>query len=217
MEETKKVSSLLLKLQTRLESFTKLISLSWAGCSSEDSQENSDYHDKAYVFEPRIVVRTSKEARALILVLAREGCPEALYPLLISLQERFSKKKESVFQILNVAIQFLIDRRFSPESPTREAIEGILNYQRRSFLGNDLSKGFEILRKSELKIRALQRSKARKSGLPKRPKELAEPTHEWLPSWEKQYKSDPKHFEIEEDPIWELLSPTEVAFHFSRT
>jgi len=213
--ENQTSSTLLLKLTLRLKNFLDLGVPTWAGCSSEE-HPGEKLANTAYVFEPRISVRTSKEARALVLVLAREGVPDAVLPLLIELQDRFSKRKEPVYIRLNIAIQFLVDRRFHPDCPTRKAIEGIMNYKDRSFQGNDLRLATEVLRRSELKIRALQRSKVQR-GFPKRPKERAEPAHEWLPGWEKQIISENLTFEEEEDPIWDLLSPTEVAGHFGRT
>lgn len=217
MKTQTSLSPLFQKLAARLAHFQRLETMSWAGCSSEDAQETSD-KGKAYVMEPRLSIRNSKEARALILAITRSGMNyDALYPLLFSYQERIKRMKEPIYERLKIALQFLLDRNFSPESPTRQAIEGILHFTERSYNGNDLNLAHEVLRRSEIKIRVLSNSKNRKPGVPKRPKERAEPTHDWLPSWQKQYIAEPPtSSEEDEVPIWELLSPSEVAFHFGR-
>jgi len=210
------VNILILKLQTRLNCFLREESRRWAGCSSQETSEGEVSSHTAYAFEPRISARKSREIRALILVLAKEGVPDALIPLLVELQQRMMKKKEAVFQSLCIATQFLIDRRFNSNCPTTEAILGVLGYTERSYQGNDLRLASDVLQRSGLKIRALQRSKVRRTSLPRRPKERAEPAHTWMPSWEKQYQPSPADFEEEEPHICELLSPSEVAFHFGR-
>jgi hypothetical protein len=216
-KEYQLVSTLLLKLQARLDYFAKRSNARWAGCCSEGHPGDSDEPSSAYVVEPKISIRNAREARALILVIAREGkVPDSLYPLLIAYQERIWKFNEPIYIKLKIALQFLLDRRFNNQSPIREAIEAILGFHHRSFFGNDLRLAAEVLRRSELKIRALQRSKIRRAGLPKRPKERAEPAHRWLPSWQKQFDPWLVDFSAEEDPVWELVSPAEVAFHFGR-
>lgn len=214
------VSKLLQRLQHRYEKYCFRGSHdSWAGCSSEDLSGGTEGVNTAYVFEPRIGIRTSREARALILVLVREERQkwESIIPLLVAYQEKIWKREEPVYVVLKVALQFLIDRGFNANSPIQAAIEGLLNYHPRSFLGNDLKLASEVLHRSEIKIRALQRSKVRSPGQPSRPKERAEPTHEWLPSWQQQFRREEvDSWEAEDDPIWEVLSPTEVALHFGR-
>jgi len=188
--------------------------VSRAGCSSEGYPEDEGLHS-AYVFEPRLKARTAREQRALLLYVAQEGLVEAVYPFLFSLQEANAKKKDPVFVRLNIAIQFLIDRTFNSAQPVKEAVEDLLLFHQRSYLGNDLRIAAEVLQRTNLKLRALQRSKAIRSSL-KRPKERAEPAHDWLPRWQAQYLPEVSHFDAEEDPIWELLSPAEVTHHFRR-
>jgi len=218
-EPYRTVSTLLLRLQSRLAAFVSRGSESWAGCSSEGTLDYPAESHTAYVIEPRISIRNSREARALVLVLANRGepVPDSLYPLLVAYQERIWKLNEPIYVKLKIALQFLIDRRFNPRAPIKEAIEGLLRFHHRSFEGNDLKLATAVLQRSEVKIRALQRSKVRRAGMPKRPKERAEPAHEWLPSWQKQYQPWPvTTMEEDEDPVWEILSPAEVALHFGR-
>jgi len=202
-------------LQSRYDRFCYAEYHSEAGCGSEGSPENLDIHN-AYVFEPRFKARTAKEIRALILVIATEGFRmDALYPLLVELQERIVPKKEPVFLPLKISLQFLIDRRFNETQPIKEAIQAILGYHLRSYRGNDLRIAAEILRRTSLKIRALQRSKVKRLGTPKRPKERAEPAHTWLPGWQIQYIPRKDYTNDEEViPIWEILSPVEVLHHY---
>jgi hypothetical protein len=108
-----------------------------------------------------------------------------------------------------------MDRRFNQDQPIRCAVNGILSYTDRSYKGNDRKTGLELLFKTWMKVRALQRSKVKRTAPPKRPKERAEPTHTWLPRWQQQAKWVDKPPEPE-TPIWELLSPVEVAHHFAR-
>jgi len=212
-QPSQRAARLVVKLSERYTAIQRE-AVSRAGCSSEGNPED-DKKQNAYVFEPRLKVSSVREQRALLLYVAQEGLCDALYPFLVVLQECNSKKKEPVFEKLNLAIQFLIDRRFNKDSPVKEAIEGILQYHRRSYLGNDIRLAAEVLNRTNLKLRVLQRSKATKSSL-KRPKERAEPAHDWLPRWSAQYIPEESHFEVEHDPIWELLSPSEVVSHFRR-
>jgi len=216
-ETPKGVAGILEVLTQRLTKFSRLATESWAGCSSEEHPGNEESTTSTYVVEPRIPVRTSKEARAVILAISENGpTPDALVPLLVALQEKYARTKEPVFVRLNIAIEFLLDRRLNPGAPIKEAIRGILKYTERSFNGNDLKLAQTLLERCSLKIRALQRSKVKQSKVPRRPKERAEPTHEWLPSWQQQYQREEGNYEDPGDPIWELLSPSEVAFHFRR-
>jgi len=209
-----RASRLVLALTERYNALQRA-AVSRAGCSSEGNPGGEEDNALAYVFEPKLKVRTAREQRALILYVAREGLSEALYPFLLYLQERNARMKEPVFEVLNIAIEFLINRRLNPSQPIKEAVERILAYHPRSYLGNDLSVASEVLKRFNLKLRALSRSKACRSSL-KRPKERAEPAHDWLPSWKAQYLPESSHFVEEVDPIWELLSPAEVSFHLGR-
>lgn len=188
-----------------------------AGDLSEVAPEEEQRSHYAYVFEPRLCVRGVRDIRALLLYIVQQDKRtwSCLVPFLLHYQELNWKRKEPAYQAINLAIQFIVDGRFDPSSPIRDAVEGILNYQVRSYLGNDLHRAENVLRFSNLKLRALQHSKAIRSSL-KRPKERSSPVHTWLPNWKAQYQPEESHFEEPEDPIWELLSPSEVASHFLR-
>lgn len=183
-----------------------------AGCSSEDSPEYTT--NTRFVVEPNTGSWRASELRALVLWYAQNqvSIDEADWFTLFSIQEGISKKKDPIFVRLNIAIQFLIDRNFNKENPIKEAVKGILQYTDRSFFGNDLRLVSKVLRQRQLRVRALQTKKAYRSSL-KRPKERAEPAHDWLPKWHEQYLPEETHFREEDTPIHELLSPTEVLAH----
>lgn len=187
----------------------------WAGCSSEDSPD-PEQQLSAYVAEPGIAARSSRELRAAVLVLVNEEHGEDVYLVADLIQRRVARMKGEVWTKLKVALQFILDRRFHPDQPVKDAVNGLLNYHPRSYTGNDLNTGVDVLRRTWVRVRALQLSKQRRSGVPKRPKERAEPTHDWLPGWQSQYQPDVLDHQEPEIPIEELLSPAEVAFHFSR-
>lgn len=172
----------------------------------------------AYAVEPKIPIRNSREARALILAIVEEGFQglDAWYQILEAYQERIWKLNEPVYIKLKIALQFLLDRRFNASSPIKEAVKAVLRFHPRSYFGNDLRIAAEVLRRIGYRIRALQRSKIKRCGIPKRPREQAKPAHAWLPSWERQYQPWFDNFGEEEPPIWELLSPTEALLHFGR-
>lgn len=214
-QESTKVTLALEGLQTRLNRVLQDRTVqSWAGCCSEDTPDGEPENSTAYVFEPRISARNSREIRALVLAVTLHGVPVALWPLLVHLQERISKKREPVFEKLNLSIQFLLDGALDRET-AREAVLKLLRYTPRSWKGNDEELALQVLRRSELRIRALQRSKASRSSL-KRPKERAEPTHEWLPGWQHQFQSCPGTDWSEEINFVELLSPSEILCHLAR-
>jgi len=214
-----KVPSLLHSLLVRLNHVVNKVSNSWAGCSSDDSLGNSEEPLQAYVVEPGGIVRNSKEIRALLLVLSKESDDSSrtgIFQHLLSIKEFCDSKKEPIFLKLSIALSFLIDRRFEDVELRNLAVQRILNFKNRSYYGNDEERGTRLISRFKLFVRALQHSKVRLLGVPKRPKERAEPTHEWLPSWQQQFDRNNSSFEEEEDHISDLLSPSEVAFHFGR-
>lgn len=188
----------------------------WAGCSSEESLDNSGV-STAYVVEPRIRVTKPKDFRALILVLTLEANPTEAYIVLDALWEKVKTRKTPEWTELKIALQFYLDRRFDENQPTQEAVLAMLGYRRRSYLGNDRKRGMEILRNFRLKVRALQNSKVRRPGMPKRPKERAEPTHEWLPSWQVQSQAFETSVLEDQPELHELLAPSEILHHLSRS
>jgi len=216
IQKTPMVSQVLGKLLHRLGyALSASTSQSWAGCNSEDSPE-SEGITHAYVVEPGIRAKSLRDLRALVLVLVNEPCEgKDGYLIYDAIHRKVSLMKDESWNKLKIALEFLLDRRFNEKQPIKEAVNAILHFTHRSYDGNDRQTGLEILKRTWLKVRALQRSKVKRLGAPKRPKEVAEPTHEWLPSWQTQYQSVEEPPEPE-TPIWELLSPVEVAFHFSR-
>lgn len=211
-----RVSKILAKLLSRLEyALSRKLHCSGAGCSSEDSPEYQVEFNNAYVAEPGVRAKSLRDLRALTLVLVNEAQSVDTYLVLDMIQRKVERQKDESWVKLKIALEFLLDRRFNPEQPTKEAVNAILGYTERSYKGNDQKTGLEILQKTWVRVRALQRSKVKSPGTPKRPKERAEPTHEWLPSWKEQYQPVEQPPEPE-TPIWELLSPVEVAFHFNR-
>jgi len=187
----------------------------WAGCSSEGNPAEDHVNSTAYVAEPRIKARSLRDLRALVLVLVNEQLSDDPYLVFTAIWDKLEKRTDRSYEKLKVSLQFLMDRRFNVNQPTQEAVNLMLGYHPRSYTGNDLERGLSILKATLVSIRALQRSKA-VTGLPQRPKERAEPTHEWLPSWQQQARTDDDNPDPTGDPIWELLSPVEVVYHLSR-
>jgi len=214
-----KVHSLVVALTKRLEySFTsKRSNAKRAGCSSEEYPGELNDLNNAYVAEPILPVRNSKDIRALILCLFKEEKADVdqLKSHLLTLLERCQSKKEVVFEKLSISLNFLINDLHSRRDLNREAVFELLGYTERSYQGNDEKRALGILEKFKLRISARQRSKVRRSSQPKRPKERAEPAHLWLPSWEKQYLSA-SYDDQPEYHISELLSPSELIHYLRR-
>jgi hypothetical protein len=212
------VPFLLQRLLSRLNHAVRKSSKSWAGCFSEDSQGNLEEKYTAYVVEPGGVARNSKEIRALLLVLSfcDDSLRKGVFQHLVQILEISVKKKDPIFEKISIATSFILNGNFDSHDLRMEAARKILNFKERSYNGNDKERGTRILSCLKLHVRALQHSKVRSTKVPKRPKEKAEPTHEWLPPWQHQFLRESSSFEEEDDHISDLLSPSEVAFHFGR-
>lgn len=205
------VSKLLLLLEDRYSTLLKKTVESRAGCCSLETQENEEKETNRMVVEPTIRIRSVKELRAFLLTIVDYDLSWSLKYHLTILLDRLPRSPE--FDKVKLALNFILDSRFQSIELNREAVKLLLNYRTRSFYGNDLKRGIQTLERIGYKIRVLLSRKVSKSQL-KRPKERAEPAHEWLPSWQNQNKES--DWREEEPDIWDLLAPAEVKFHFSK-
>lgn len=180
---------------------------------SGTEEENLSY--KAYSVEPTIrKLGSARDKEYFLFYVTKHNLWKDCFWILFELAELSRRRKDQRHQRLATLLEFAINDRFSDLNLRKEAVLAGLQITQHSWYGNGIRKVQQVLKRINSRIRALQTAHVRR-GLPQRPAERAEPTHEWLPSWEIQSYASP-YEEPDEEHIADLLSPSEVLFHLKR-